>query len=151
MNKKEMEKFRKLLLEKREDLLKVVRAKKEQDLTEAEIGDEIDTASTTSEKELLFEQTDNEKMILDAIESALRRLEKGKFGKCESCGQDIKEGRLNAIEGNVPNPAELPGGCKFHPRCAYARERCRTEEPIWEFDAAEGRGQRCFFWREITA
>jgi len=97
MNKKDMEKFRKLLLEKREDLLKVVRSKKEQDLTEAEIGDEIDTASATSEKELLFEQTDNEKIILDAIESALRRLETGKFGKCESCGLEIKEGRLNAI------------------------------------------------------
>lgn len=97
MNKKEMEKFKKLLLEKREDLLKIVRAKKEQDLTEAEIGDEIDTASQTSEKELLFEQTDNEKIILDNIESALRRIETGKFGACESCGTDIKEGRLKAI------------------------------------------------------
>jgi DnaK suppressor protein len=97
MNKKEMEKFRKLLLEKREDLLRIVRAKKDMDLTEAEIGDEIDTAAQTSEKELLFEQTDNEKIILDAIESALRRIEKGKFGSCESCGTEIKEGRLNAI------------------------------------------------------
>ncbi len=97
MNKKDMEKFRKILLEKRDDLLKVVKAKKEQDLTEAEIGDEIDTASQTSEKELLFEQTDNEKIMLDAIEAALRRIETGKFGMCESCGKDIKEGRLKAI------------------------------------------------------
>ncbi|MFH1367813.1 MAG: TraR/DksA family transcriptional regulator [Elusimicrobiota bacterium] len=97
MNKKEMERFNKILLEKREDLLKVVKSKKENDLIEVEIGDEIDTASATSEKELLFEQTDNEKIILDAIESALRRIEIGKFGMCESCGLDIKEGRLKAI------------------------------------------------------
>lgn len=97
MNKKDMERYRKLLLEKREDLLKIVRSKKEMDLTEAEIGDEIDTASQTSEKELMFEQTDNEKIILDAIEAALRRIEKGKFGTCESCAQEIKEGRLKAI------------------------------------------------------
>ena len=62
---------------------------------------------------------------------------------------DGAEGRLKAIEGNVPNPAELPEGCKFHPRCPYVRERCRVEEPAWEF--AEGRGIRCFFWREISS
>ncbi len=97
MNKKDMEKFKKLLLEKRDDLLKIVKAKKEQDLTEAEIGDEIDSASQNSEKELMFEQTDNEKIILDNIESALRRIETGKFGRCESCGNDINDGRLKAI------------------------------------------------------
>jgi oligopeptide/dipeptide ABC transporter ATP-binding protein len=59
------------------------------------------------------------------------------------------EGRLKAIEGNVPNPAELPSGCKFHPRCAFARERCRAEEPAWE--VCDGRGTRCFYWKELTA
>jgi oligopeptide/dipeptide ABC transporter ATP-binding protein len=63
---------------------------------------------------------------------------------------DGTEGRLKAIEGNVPNPADLPAGCKFHPRCPYARERCRSEEPPWEFDATAARGARCFFWREIA-
>jgi oligopeptide/dipeptide ABC transporter ATP-binding protein len=64
---------------------------------------------------------------------------------------DGAEGRLKAIEGNVPNPAELPSGCKFHPRCPYVRERCRVEEPAWEFAPAEGRGVRCFFWKEISS
>jgi len=62
---------------------------------------------------------------------------------------DGAEGRLKAIEGNVPNPAELPSGCKFHPRCPYARERCRVEEPPWESSKTEQRGERCFFWKEI--
>lgn len=97
MNKKEIEKFKKFLLAKRADLEKIVKAKKENDLTDVEIGDEIDSASATSEKELMFEQTDNEKVMLDGIESALRRMETGKFGVCENCGADIKEGRLKAI------------------------------------------------------
>ena len=33
-----------------------------------------------------------------------------------------KEGRLDSIPGAVPNPANFPNGCKFHPRCALARE-----------------------------
>lgn len=33
------------------------------------------------------------------------------------------------LEGDVPDPAHPPSGCHFHPRCRYAEERCRTEEP----------------------
>src|SRR5712692_279388 len=35
------------------------------------------------------------------------------------------------LEGEVANPAAPPSGCYFHPRCAYAIERCRTEAPAW--------------------
>jgi oligopeptide/dipeptide ABC transporter ATP-binding protein len=40
-----------------------------------------------------------------------------------------EERRLATIEGAVPNPTALPAGCKFHPRCPFAVERCRREEP----------------------
>lgn len=36
---------------------------------------------------------------------------------------------LYAIPGQPPDLAELPGGCAFHPRCPYAWDRCRAEEP----------------------
>ena len=36
---------------------------------------------------------------------------------------------LYAIPGQPPDPSALPGGCSFHPRCAHAVDRCRTEEP----------------------
>lgn len=97
MNKKELEKYKKILTEKRDDLLQVVKAKKERDLTDVEIGDEIDSALQNVEKEMLFELADNEKVILDAIEAALRRIEKGTFGQCESCRGKIADARLNAI------------------------------------------------------
>src|SRR5207302_8880966 len=38
-------------------------------------------------------------------------------------------GRLTAIEGQPPDPAALPEGCAFHPRCPQRLERCATEVP----------------------
>ena len=40
-----------------------------------------------------------------------------------------KGGRLRTIEGQVPNPLHFPEGCRFHPRCPYATERCLCQEP----------------------
>ena len=37
--------------------------------------------------------------------------------------------RLMAIEGVVPMPREMPKGCRFHPRCSRADERCRADDP----------------------
>jgi peptide/nickel transport system ATP-binding protein len=34
-----------------------------------------------------------------------------------------------ALPGEVPDPAHPPPGCRFHPRCPYAFDRCRTESP----------------------
>ena len=42
---------------------------------------------------------------------------------------DKKVDRLNPIQGLVPDPANLPKGCKFHPRCPRASDKCREEEP----------------------
>ena len=34
-----------------------------------------------------------------------------------------------AVLGELPSPINLPSGCRFHPRCPYADELCRTESP----------------------
>jgi oligopeptide/dipeptide ABC transporter ATP-binding protein len=34
-----------------------------------------------------------------------------------------------ALPGEVPDPANPPRGCRFHPRCPYVFDRCRTDEP----------------------
>ena len=38
-------------------------------------------------------------------------------------------GRLRTIPGQVPAATDWPDGCRFHPRCPYAWDRCRAEEP----------------------
>jgi len=93
----QIKKLKSLLLDKREDLLKVVERKKRQDLPDHEIGEEIDTASQSIEKEILFELTNTEKIILDDIEAALRKIEKNKYGFCESCNKPIIFERLKAM------------------------------------------------------
>ena len=64
---------------------------------EPEIGDEADIATRSVEKELLFDITDSEKQNLDGIEAALRKIEKGVFGRCESCQKTIPRLRLEVM------------------------------------------------------
>ena len=40
-----------------------------------------------------------------------------------------KKAQSIVLEGEVANPAKLPTGCYFHPRCMYATEKCKTEHP----------------------
>ncbi|WP_199035040.1 ABC transporter ATP-binding protein [Glycomyces salinus] len=55
---------------------------------------------------------------------------------------------LEVIRGLPPNPASLPGGCSFHPRCWAAEEKCSVEEPPWASVAEEHRS-RCHFAEEV--
>jgi peptide/nickel transport system ATP-binding protein len=57
-------------------------------------------------------------------------------------------GRLDPIPGQPPNPATLPPGCAFAPRCALARERCRSEDPALRA-LPGGRASACHFAEEV--
>ncbi len=59
-------------------------------------------------------------------------------------------GRLQAIEGSMPNPGEQPAGCAFHPRCADAQAPCAAAVPRFE-DCGGGHFVRCRRWRELAA
>ena len=52
---------------------------------------------------------------------------KGLFGSLPSLDKDVH--RLSPIEGLMPDPAALPDGCKFHPRCPLATEECASRCP----------------------
>ncbi len=58
--------------------------------------------------------------------------------------------RLTTIGGSPPDLADQPTFCPFHPRCPYAIERCRTENPALEAVAdATARGHRTACWVDI--
>lgn len=54
-----------------------------------------------------------------------------------------------ALEGDVPDPADAPPGCKFHVRCPYVQDKCKTEEPrLTEIEP--GHQASCHFAGELT-
>ena len=52
---------------------------------------------------------------------------KGLFNSLPSQSEDVE--RLKPIRGLMPDPANLPDGCRFHPRCPYADKQCSEEAP----------------------
>ncbi len=63
-------------------------------------------------------------------------------------GLQTKPGdRLQSIPGMVPNLLRLPKGCAFSPRCNYATEICRFEQPTMECENEHL--VSCFRWREL--
>ena len=58
-----------------------------------------------------------------------------------------KKKRLDAIPGQVPDPMNLPMGCKFHPRCYLVIEECKKEEPPL-FQVNGDHFSRCIRWEK---
>jgi peptide/nickel transport system ATP-binding protein len=61
-------------------------------------------------------------------------------------------GLATPIPGGPPDPGAPPPGCRFHPRCPYAAERCRTEDPALR-EVAAAHSAACHFspWTEWPA
>jgi len=60
-------------------------------------------------------------------------------------------GPLATIPGMVPPPQDFPSGCRFHPRCSYAREpQCNVEPPSLR-EVSPGHFVRCHFTEEINS
>ena len=63
-----------------------------------------------------------------------------------SHGQD----ELVSIAGNPPNLIDPPSGCKFHPRCPFATEKCSQESPpLVEYDANSGHSAACWHVEKV--
>lgn len=98
MKKREMQKFRKLLTEQRDELLENARKTLagEIHLDPDDFPDEIDTAS--SEMNLAFQGRlrERERYLISKIGQALERIDEGTFGECVTCGEDIGAKRMLA-------------------------------------------------------
>ena len=62
---------------------------------------------------------------------------------------DKKKERLESIEGMVPDADKMPKGCRFHPRCARATEKCAAQAPRLT-KCGDGRMVRCFLFSDET-
>ena len=60
---------------------------------------------------------------------------------------DDRKERLRQISGQVPPATAWPSGCRFHPRCPFAWDKCRTEMPPL-LDAGPGQRARCWLVEE---
>ncbi|MEE3328282.1 MAG: RNA polymerase-binding protein DksA [Myxococcota bacterium] len=98
MKKRDMEKFKKLLTQQKDDLLKNARQTLSGDihLDPDDFPDEIDTAS--SEMNLAFQGRlrERERGLISKINQALEKIEDGVYGECESCGEQISLKRIQA-------------------------------------------------------
>jgi oligopeptide transport system ATP-binding protein len=61
----------------------------------------------------------------------------------------VRAKRLDPIQGMPPSLEHLPGGCAFHPRCAFRFERCFEERP--PLDPLEGnRTKACWYQGQLA-
>ena len=91
--------FKHALLRKRTEILgtggiKPLQASMENNTRQ---GDMADQASGNNEVHIQLKLKQTDAKILQAIEEALERIQKGTYGVCRDCGESIAEPRLNAI------------------------------------------------------
>ncbi|PYP89789.1 MAG: RNA polymerase-binding protein DksA [Candidatus Angelobacter sp. Gp1-AA117] len=99
MDKKKLEAFRKKLEERQQALRKTVSRTEEDGRTadQDSAQDIADRAASSYTKEFLFSVSNNERQLLQMVETALQRIREGSFGECVNCGSEINPKRLEAV------------------------------------------------------
>jgi DnaK suppressor protein len=99
MDKKRLETFKKRLEERQQGLRKAVsRTEEDGRIADQDSAQDIaDRAASSYTKEFLFSQSNNDRQLLQMVETALRRIREGTFGECGSCGNEINPKRLEAV------------------------------------------------------
>ncbi len=99
MTKKEMEKYRRLLEEKKTALSAEIAKTRsaEEETTEEATQDIADRAVSSYTREFLYSLTDGERSTLLQIDDAIGRIDDAVYGLCINCGSLLAEKRLNAV------------------------------------------------------
>ncbi len=98
MKKRDIERFKKLLLEQREQLQGNAKRTLSGDIhvDPDDFPDEIDTASSEINLQFTGRLREREQGLLGKIDAALVKIEEGEYGECITCGEDIGVKRLKA-------------------------------------------------------
>src|SRR5690348_441235 len=99
MDKKKLDTFKKRLEERQQSLRKMVsRTEEDGRIADQDSAQDIaDRAASSYTKEFLFSQSNNDRQLLQMVESALTRIREGSFGECINCGNEINPKRLEAV------------------------------------------------------
>ena len=98
MTKRDLERFKKLLIAQRDQLQGNQRRALSGDIhvDPDDFPDEIDTASSEINLQFTGRLREREQGLLAKVEAALVKIEAGEYGDCMSCGEDIGVKRLKA-------------------------------------------------------
>ncbi len=98
MRKRDMERFRKLLLERKQAILNAAENIRDTGVSveQADLPDEIDLASTETDQAINMRLHDRELVLLKKIDKTIKKIDEGVFGVCEKCGEEIGVKRLEA-------------------------------------------------------
>lgn len=98
LKKKDLKRFKELLIEKKEEILKNAKRTLNEDMTldADDLPDEMDLASSEYLQSFTFRLRGREKTFLKKIDYALAKIEEGTFGICEECEEPISIKRLEA-------------------------------------------------------
>ena len=95
MTKTEMNKFKKILENKQDELERIVRNRDA--ITIEKSADALDEVQHASERELAIRNLDRESNLLRNVRLALRRIDDESFGICMHCEEEISPKRLAAV------------------------------------------------------
>ena len=98
LNKRELDRFKKVLLAQREEILGNARRALSGDIhvDPDDFPDEMDTASSEVNLQFTGRLREREQGLLSKIEAALEKIEQGEYGQCVNCGEEIGLRRLKA-------------------------------------------------------
>jgi DnaK suppressor protein len=98
LNKRDLERFKKLLLEQRDALLGNAKRALSGDIhvDPDDFPDEMDTASSEVNLQFTGRLREREQGLLSKIDAALEKIASGEYGACMNCGEEIGLRRLKA-------------------------------------------------------
>ncbi len=97
LTEEKKEKFRKILLDRLNELLKeATKTMSEMSSDTENFPDPTDRAALESDRNFELRIRDRERKLIKKIKDALQRIEDGTYGICEQCGEEISEERLMA-------------------------------------------------------
>src|SRR5437763_16532285 len=99
MDKKRLEYYKKKLLTRREELTKTI-ARTEEEGRQADDDPTVDLADKAANsytKEFLFGMTNTDRVILNQIEAALKRMNADDYGVCANCQEEVQQNSMQAV------------------------------------------------------